>query len=101
MEIKLNIHNIDYGSLAVSLLPLIGDKLKGHENPAVRLLSGAAKMPPAILRGTIDCLPQETKDEVAALLINHNQERLKAAMTSFAQSQGITLEISEIEVASN
>ena len=101
MQIKLNVHNIDYGSLAVSLLPMIGDKLKQHENPAIRLLSGVAKMPPAIIRGTIDRLPQETKDEVVALLINHNEERLKAALTSFAQNQGISFEISGIEVDSN
>ena len=101
MQIKLNVHNIDYGSLAVSLLPMIGDKLKQHENPAIRLLSGVAKMPPAIIRGTIDRLPQETKDEVVALLINHNEERLKVALTSFAQHQGISFEISGIEVDSN
>lgn len=100
MEIKLKVDHIDYGSLAVSLLPLIGDKLKEHEKPAVRLLSGVAKMPPAVIRGTIDRLPQETKDELVALLINHNEARLKAAITSFAQNQGISLEISKIEVDS-
>ena len=93
MEIKLKVDHIDYGSLAVSLLPLIGDKLKEHEKPAVRLLSGVAKMPPAVIRGTIDRLPQETKDELVALLINHNEARLKAAITSFAQNQGISLEM--------
>ena len=101
MQIKLNLRNIDYGSLAVSLLPLVGDKLREHENPAVRLLSGVAKMPPAMIRGAIDRLPQNTKDEVVALLINHNEERLKAALTAVANSQGISFEISGIEVDSN
>lgn len=97
MEIKLKLEDIDYGDLAVKLLPLISDKLKENDNMAAKLLCGIAKMPPAIIRTTVNSLPQETKDEVAVLLINNNEEKIRKLFIQFAQNNGIALDITDIE----
>ncbi len=100
MEIKLKVENIDYGELAVKLLPLVNDKLKESNNAVVKLLSGVAKMPPSIIKTTINALPQENKDEVVAFLINKNKEKIKGAFIKFAHENGIAFDILDIEVES-
>ena len=101
MDIKLKLDNIDYGELAVKLLPLVGDKLKESDNTVAKLLSGVAKMPPAIIKTTVNALPQETKDEVVALLINKNKDKIKRVFMDFANAKGMNLDILDIEVDSN
>ena len=46
----------------------------------------------------LDKLPQETKDEVAALLINKNKERLIEKAEEYAAKNDITLKISDLIV---
>lgn len=97
MELKLKLDNIDYGKLAVKLLPLVAHKLEGSTDMAGKLLNGVAKMPPVLIESTINALPQETKDELAALLINKNKERMKDTFISFAEAKGIGFDIVDIE----
>ncbi|MBR4027152.1 MAG: hypothetical protein IKJ01_06295 [Lachnospiraceae bacterium] len=100
MEIRLKLDNIDYGELAVKMLPLVGDKLKESDNTVAKLLSGVAKMPPSIIKTTVNALPQETKDEVVALLINKNKDKIKRLFMDFANTKGIDFDILDIEVDS-
>ena len=100
MEIRLKLDNIDYGELAVKMLPLVGDKLKESDNTVAKLLSGVAKMPPSIIKTTVNALPQETKDEVVALLINKNKNKIKRLFMDFANTKGIDFDILDIEVDS-
>lgn len=98
MELKLKLDNIDYGKLAVKLLPLVAPiNLEGSTDMAGKLLNGVAKMPPVLIESTINALPQETKDELAALLINKNKERMKDTFISFAEAKGIGFDIVDIE----
>ena len=98
MDLKVNIEQLDHVALAVRLLPLVGDKLRQHENPALCLLSNASRLPPSLLRSTLGRLPQETQDELTAFLVNSYAEPLKAALTALGQKEGIDFKITGLEL---
>ncbi len=79
-------------------LPLVRDKLKEKEGTLPKLVSGLANLPPSMAAAMLDKLPKETKDEVAALMINKNKERLIEKAEEYAAKNDIELKISDLIV---
>ena len=98
MKIVLDVGQLDYAAIAEKALPLLRDKLKTMEGPMATMLSGIASLPPAVIRATINALPDSTKDQMVSYLINHNAERLISSAQSFAEKQGIALTVNSVSV---
>lgn len=98
MEIKIKIENIDYADLAVALMPLIRGKLQEKPGAVAKILAGLTSLPEGLIRTTLGALPQDTKDEIAAMLINENQEKLIAMIQNYAKENGVSLTIGSLRV---
>lgn len=98
MEIKIKIDNIDYADLAVALMPLIRGKLQEKPGAVAKILASLTTLPEGLIRKTLGALPQENKDEMAAMLINENQEKLIAMIQDYAKENGVALKISDLHV---
>ena len=98
MEIRIIVDEINYSDLVIKCLPLVRDKLKEKEGTLPKVISGLANLPPSMAAAMLDKLPQETKDEVAALLINKNKERLIEKAEEYAAKNDIALKISDLIV---
>lgn len=98
MEIRIIVDEINYSEVVTKCLPLVRDKLKEKEGTFPKVVSGLASLPPSMAAAMLDKLPQETKDEVAALLINKNKERLIEKAEEYAAKNDITLKISDLIV---
>lgn len=98
MKITLDIDNIDYGALAELFLPLIHDKLAEKDGAAVAILTKIAGMPPMLTGKMIDMLPQDAKDEIAAMLVNKNKEKIIESVTKFAAQKGLSFPIDDFSV---
>lgn len=51
-----------------------------------------------MIRGTINALPESTRNQIVSFLINHNAEKIISAAQSFAEKQGVPLAIDGITV---
>lgn len=90
MKITLELTDIDYGALVEFALPLLRGKLAESDSAASQVLARIAQMPPSIAAGMIDFLPQDTKDELAVMLVNQNRDRLITAVTEYAEKKGLS-----------
>lgn len=98
MEIKLKIDDIDYGALAAALLPQLKNMLGGRTDPVSKMLSGIAMLPPALIKTTINALPQEAKDDMVKYLINAKKDTILAAAEKFAESKHIPIRFSGLSI---
>ena len=98
MKLTLEIGQIDYASVVEKALPLLKDKLKTMEGPMAKMLSGIAALPPSVIRGTINALPESTRNQMVSYLVNHNADKIISAAQNFAEKQGVGLTIDGITV---
>lgn len=93
MKITLELTDIDYASVVKYALPLLQEKLTAGDSEASKMLAQIAKMPPSIAAGMVDFLPQDTKNELAVMLVNQNKDRIIHAVTEYAEKKGISFRI--------
>lgn len=98
MEIRIIVDEINYSDVVNKCLPLVRDKLKTKDDTLSKMLSGLANLPPSMAAAMLDKLPQETKDETAALLINKNKDMLIQKAEEYAAKNDIALKISDLIV---
>ena len=98
MDIKLKVNRINYGDLAAWCLPVVSDKLAGEEGSIPKLLSKLTAVPPGMVRGMLNALPEDTKNELAAYLINRNKEQILAGITNYLQQQGVDVAFGDLFV---
>ena len=98
MKITLDINDIDYGALVEVFLPLVHDKLAEKDGTGTAILAKIAGMPPSIAGKMIDMLPQETKDEIAVMLVNKNKEKIVESVMEYAEKKGILFRIDNFDV---
>lgn len=98
MEIRIVVDEINYSDIVSKCLPLVRDKFKEKEGTLSKVISGLANLPPSMAAAMLEQLPQETKDEVAAMLINKNKDKLIEKAEEYAAKNDITLKISDLIV---
>ena len=98
MKITLELNEIDYGALAEQFLPLVKDKLAEKDGTGAAILSKIAGMPPSIAAKMVDLLPQETKDEIAVMLVNKNKGKIIETIIEYAAKKGLSFRIDDFEV---
>ena len=98
MKIEIELDDIDYGSVAAALMPVVGEKLKDAQNPMIRMLAARAGDSDFIIR-TVNALPQDFKDKLIVSLLNKNKERMRASVTKFALSKGMRFRIRSVRAS--
>ena len=98
MKITLELTEIDYGALAEQFLPLVRDKLAEKDGTIAGLLAKVAGMPPNIVGRMVDILPQESKDEIAVMLVNKSKDKIISMITKYAKKNGVSFEIMQFDV---
>ena len=96
MKVTLKISDVDYAELAVQSLPLIRDKIQLSDGTAAKILLKLTRLPPHLIRSTLDALPQATKDDIAILLLKLNKEKVAGGLQDIVRAHGITLTIDDI-----
>lgn len=100
IELKLTLDDIGYEQLAQQMLPLVLDKVRAS-NPGGRLgmfLNMAAMLPPGAVAGMLASLPQESKDELAVMLLNANKGSIVEAAERYSAEKEIPLAIHSVEI---
>ena len=95
MKIEIEIDDIDYGSVAATLMPVVGAKLQDNGNPLVKMLAARATDGEFIAK-TVNALPQSFKDELLVTLLNKNEERMCGTVMKFAEKKGMKFKIKSV-----
>lgn len=98
IHVDMTLEEIDFDSLIDQYLPLIMEKMRDSDNSLSRLLSGG--MPADLAKAALHKLPQDTKERIAAELINRNGAKLKDKAERFARENGIAAKIGRITASS-
>ncbi len=96
MKIILEAGEIDYAGILIKFMPMIRDKLKDLDGAMPKMIGGLTALPAPVVRGAVNALPQDTKDQMVAYLINHNGEKILSAAQGFAEKQGISIAFNSI-----
>jgi len=95
MEIKAKIGNIDYTNIIKNALPLLKEK---NDSKIMGIISGIINMPGDLPMKMISAMPQETKDELVAYIINSKKEKFINIITESLEKKGFPIEISDLEI---
>ena len=98
MEIKLTIKEIDYAALVEAALPMVKNKLQDMDGPIPSLLSGLTKLPTGMVKAVVNGLPQDSKDQMAVLLIKAYREKIISSAERYAGEMGVPIKIDEFHV---
>ena len=94
LKLQLTLDKIDYDKLIDLLLPALMYKLAESDDPKLRILSA---LPMKIAKTTLISLPDERKEEIAALLLERYKDRLADSLRVYAERQGLYFELRDVK----
>lgn len=99
IEVKIKISEVDYGSAADVLLPVLLEKLSCSADPLTAgLLAKLKGLSGSAAKAALNILPQDVKDELAVACLNHYNDEISRMMVNFVEQKGIGLQVSGVEV---
>lgn len=99
IEVKIKVTDIDYGSAADVLLPVLLDKLSDSADPLTAgLLAKLKGLSGGAAKAALRFLPQDVKDELAVACLNRYNDEISRIMVNFAEKKGIGLQLGGVEV---
>lgn len=101
MDIRFKIGQIDYGTIAAKALPILGRKAETMEGAVGKLLSAITHLPAALIYELFDAIPEDEKNEIVALLVEENQERIVGIANGQLHEKDIGISVESLSVTSD
>lgn len=98
MQIKAEIGNIDYDNIIKNALPILAEK---NDSKIMGIISGIINMPGELPLKMISAIPQETKNELVAYIINSKKDAIISIISESLVKRGFPVEISDLEIVTN
>ena len=98
MEISLKINEINYDCIIEKAIPMLKEKAQTDDSVILKMVSGILNMPGDIPRKMLNALPQETKDELVAYLINSNKSKVIGWLQDALVNKGFEVKIDDLSV---
>lgn len=95
MEIKVKIDNIDYDTIIKNALPLLKEKT---DSKIVKIVAGIIDMPGELPLKMISTIPQDTKNELVAYIVNLKKDAIANIITEGLRKKGFPVEVGEFEI---
>lgn len=95
MEITAKIGNVDYDNIIKNALPILREK---NDSKIVSIISGIINMPGELPLKMISAIPQETKNELVAYIINYKKDSIIKIITESLEKKGFPVEISDMKI---
>lgn len=92
MKLTIKLESIDYGDVAVKLMPMLGQsRTDGSIGLALEALAALSE---DLIRQVFDAIPQQRKDEIVAAFAMEKKDALLGMLNDMSREQelGITLE---------
>lgn len=101
LELKIDISELDYGSIAQQALPVVLERLRASKGDSkiIQLLQGLGHLPSDAVKMMLSAMPQDTKDAIALAFLNSYKDELAEQINKFAAQKGVQLTIAGIEAS--
>ncbi len=101
LEVKINISDLDYGSIAQQALPVVLERLRSSrgDGKIIQILQGLGHLPSDAVQMMISAMPQDTRDAIALAFLNSCRDELAEQISKFAAHKGVQLTITGIEAS--
>lgn len=101
MELTLKIDKINYGDIAVKLLPKMCSSVK-LDSEALQLTMGAiGGLPDYLVRSVFDAIPVEQKNTILAAFASEHREEILKFLNNLLEQNQIGIELSDFELWSD
>lgn len=97
MEIRAKVDNIDYDTIIKNAMPLLREK---SDSKIISIISGIVNMPGELPLKMIAAIPQETKDELVAYIINLKKDTIINIITDSLRDKGFPIELIDLDIIS-
>ncbi len=98
MEIRFKIGEINYGTIAAKAMPLLCKKAETMEGSVGKLLLAITHLPTRLVYELFDAIPKAEKNEIVALLVEENQERIVGIANEQLCDNGINISVESLSV---
>ena len=100
IEIKIAIDEVDYEGALETLYPVLAEYLseKTENSLLAGILSRTKGFPVKAVKAGLKTLPQDTKDELAVLCLNHYKEKIVDSLVNILGKHGILLKVLDMEM---
>lgn len=88
VELKVQLDEIDYSSIAEMALPIMKEKLKGST-----VGSMIDNVPASALNGFLKFIPQDKKDEIVIGIVNQYEDRIIRFLEKAAADKGVNVKV--------
>lgn len=101
IEVKIIVSDVDYSGAVDVLLPILLEKVSANPNYTFlsSIVKKAEKLPAAAAKAALNALPQDTKDELAAVCLNYYGDDISRILISMAEQKNIYLKVQKVEVS--
>ena len=100
MKLQMKLEDLNYGDVAVSLLPRVLPRLQekiSRSEAAAKILTAIAHMPEDILHELFDSIPLKEKNSIVMSLVEENKERILQRLGNEA-IQELGIQVSDLTV---
>lgn len=98
MELTVSIEEINYGDVAVKVLPLLSNTGSHRSNAAAKMLAAIAQLPDQLICSVFDAIPTRQKHEIFAEFAAENRGRIIAAINHFSESRRLGVAASDFSM---
>lgn len=101
IEIKISVSDVDYAAAMDVVLPYIMEHLSKNSGNALlaAVLSKAGGASAAAAKAALKALPQDTRDELAVLCLNHYKDDIARVLTEVSKQKNISMTVQDIQIA--
>ena len=99
VEIKIKLDDLDYANIIKVAFPIIKKKAETETAMWATVVRHINEPDEATIEGLLKLIPAGAKDKLVETALEKYKEEIPAALTSLAESKGLKLNITDVEIS--
>ncbi len=99
VEIKIKLDDLDYANIIKVAFPIIKKKAETETAMWATVVRHINEPDEATIEGLLKLIPASAKDKLVEMALEKYKDEIPAALTSLAESKGLKLNITDVEIS--
>ena len=99
MVLKLQINEIDFGDVILKALPVLREKVSDDGSAVSKIIAVVTQLPSEVIRTMLDAVPREDKQEIVALLVRENKDKLCEVLSRLLKENEIDVSLDAVSLS--
>jgi hypothetical protein len=101
MKLTINLNEINYGDVAVKVVPLTAKMKKAESGAVGKLIDAIAVFPEHLIRDIFGAIPDDTKNEIIAEFVMEYKENVLSKLNNLSDCHKLGLQLADCSVDRN